>query len=170
MKPSCWKITADRATILLCAAALLFSWGGCQRKPAAPSYPTGLWEYLGPLQDGREVVYRVTVEPGPFVRDLGYAAPNQPLSVEAYSRLPAQLEKAFVETPEMMMRFENGRFHGIGSDFDGEVFLELDPATGALISRRGLTSGIVLKPVTAFSPFAFPEFARRLETPTSTEP
>jgi hypothetical protein len=136
---------------------------GCRRAEHVPGYPVGFWEYQGELEDGRQIAMRVSIDHGPFVRGIGFVAPVRPLSEKAYTQLVQQLENAYANVPEMLMRYDNGSFYGIGSDFDGDLFYEWSPGDSRLVAHHGEAAGVVLEKVEIFRPIAFPHYERAFD-------
>ncbi|MFV0337356.1 MAG: hypothetical protein ACK5LK_03830 [Chthoniobacterales bacterium] len=142
----------------------LFLLLACEKKPASPVYPKGLWEYSGDLPNGREVVFRVTVaEDLPFVRSIGFAAPNQEFTPELYAQFQKKLEQHFAGIPEMLMRYEGNIFYGIGDVHEGKEFLKYVEEDDTMISLQEASKGLVLRRVEKFTPIAFPRLEEKIK-------
>lgn len=144
----------------------------CEKKPAAPEHPTGFWEYSGDLPDGRAaVVMRVTVAAdGPFVRCVGFAAPDQELTPEMYAGLQEKLEQHFAAIPEMLMRYEGGIFYGIGDVYEGKKFLKYVEGDDTMVSQQPESQGVVLRRVEQFTPIKFSRFEEKNDAPAPQAP
>jgi len=135
------------------------------RKPA----PLGKWEFSGILPDGNEAVVWVEISEGPFLRYVGYRAPTTSLTPGQYEQLLTRLKELWGTYPEMLVRFRDNHFTGIGGDIEGDLLFTHDPETNSLTSHRPDSQDVVFSAVEEFSPIQFPKYKSSLleeEQPT----
>lgn len=140
---------------LLTVFAVLFA--SCKPEPAKA--PRGYWEYRGDTPGGYEAVIRMTVAGGPFIRFMGFAPPSGKLSSRAeYEELIKKFDRYWLQLPEMLTKFEDNKFIGIGGEVDGKTLFEYDPATQEIVSLQKGTEGLRLKRISHFELLDFPKY------------
>lgn len=151
------KATINPLTIL-CAFAFLLT--ACKPEPAKA--PRGYWEYRGDTPGGYEAVIRMTVAGGPFIRFMGFAPPSgKPSSRAEYDELIKKFDRYWLQLPEMLTKFEDNKFIGIGGEMDGKTLFEYDPATQEIVSLQKGTEGLRLKRISHFELLDFPKYRDR---------
>jgi len=144
--------------IILALAGLFVS--ACKPEPAKA--PRGYWEYRGQSTNGIEAIFRLSVDGGPFIRYLGTAPPPGQLMTRAqYEEMLKKFDQYWLSMPEMLTKYDNGKFIGIGGQVEGNLMFEYDPATQEIISHQPGSGGLRLKRVAFFEPMAFPEFEKK---------
>jgi hypothetical protein len=139
----------------LLLAGLLIS--GCKDSAVdVQSHPTGLWEYVGPLPDGRVGILRVSIQEGPFLKYLGFRDPGIELTDEQSAEITQQSEQSWTAAPEMLVQFSGEEFRGLGGATDGVVLFQHNPGDGSLVSFYEDSRESVFRPVESFQPFEFP--------------
>lgn len=137
--------------------AVAFFLGGCEESPrSGMDAPTGMWEYAGPLPDGKQGILRVAIQEGPFLKYLGFRDPEIELTKEQTAEMASQLEQSWSSAPEMLVRFSEGEFRGHGGVTDGVLFLRHNSKDGTLESAYADSAGAIFLPVENFQEFKFP--------------
>lgn len=166
------KLSAGFGLILILVLA------ACHSEPPKP--PRGYWELRGESTKGLEAIFRLSVDSGPFIRYLGMAPPPGKLMAKAeYEEMLEKFNRYWISLPEMLTKYDHGKFIGIGGEVDGKVMFEYVPATQEILSHQPGSEGLKLKRVTYFEPLAFPKFEKNSakagfagwgETPATTSP
>jgi len=147
------KLAAGIALALILLAA-------CKSEPPKP--PRGYWELRGDANNGLEAIFRLSVDGGPFIRYLGMAPPPGKLMThKEYQQMLGSFDRYWVSLPEMLTKYDNGKFIGIGSLQDGKVMFEYNPKTQEILSHQPGSEGLWLKRVTFFEPLKFPKFEEK---------
>lgn len=117
------------------------------------SHPAGLWEHKGTLPDGRPLLIRVQMLPGPFMKYLGFRGTLAPLTPEQTTAALLRMETTWHNLPEELARYTDNGFYSYGGDTDGELYFSYDPATGKLLSYMLDSAWLEFEKVETFTPF-----------------
>lgn len=141
---------------LLLLVGLAVGLAACDPSSRNPDHPVGRWEFVGELPDGFRGIVRVEIQPGPFVKYLGFREHMEPLAPAAAQALASDLERRWFLNPEMLMQFQEPWIRGYGGETDGVDFFFWEEETNSLISHREDSEGRKFMAVEDFTPFRFP--------------